>query len=367
MANGFGAEPEDDVDDKDADRDASWRSEYDVITDGEKRAQLKAASRQILREYTHKACALNTLIIDHMRKEFDGWLSAARVGWEQHRRRFGKSSGAEALLHDETIASEHLKGRFEPADGSCSYDMTDSEFASLAANGALPQGSFVKAVAGECWRGSQRETDGGRPPPRDRSAEYEAQRLRAQVASFGYAREEHERELGPVLERRIERGYRGLDACSEEEAAILGDGGLVRALKLMAEASDVGRTPWFDEATSAAPNENSPAAASRGAPSAAEGDTGVETDENEMIESETLADEMPSGMTQHEAQHEEPRELAPTWMDDTDDGEQWPGVEQASERHEDETPGNETTNGETRRSMAPQGGAQHNAEHGTTS
>ena len=318
VANGFGAEPEDDVDDKDADReDAFWRSEYDVITDSEKRAQLKAASRQILREYTHKACALNTLIIDHVRKEFDGWLSAARNGWEQHRRRFGKSSGAEALLHDETIVSEHLKGRFEPADGSCSYDMSDNEFASLAADGALPQGSFVKAVAGECWRGSQREADGGRPPPKDRSAEYEAQRRRAQDASFGYAREEHERELGPVLERRIERGYRGLDACSEEEAAILGDGGLVRALKTMAEASDVGRMQWFDEATSAASDENLPTAASRGAPSTAEGDIEVETDGNEMIgdeedrdgewheSNETMNELSEHGVTENEVQVEE--------------------------------------------------------------
>ena len=49
-----------------------------------------------------------------------------------------------------------------------------------------------------------------------------------------------ERELGELLERRIERGFEGLSEPDEEESALLADGGRERALRLMREASAVG-------------------------------------------------------------------------------------------------------------------------------
>ena len=60
---------------------------------------------------------------------------------------------------------------------------------------------------------------------------------------------EQERELGVVAERRLSRGFKNLHEPSEEEAAIIFDGGRLRALAHMDGASTVGRMPWAGEAT----------------------------------------------------------------------------------------------------------------------
>ena len=73
----------------------------------------------------------------------------------------------------------------------------------------------------------------------------ERERLRAEEGRFKYARLEQERELGELLERRIERGFEGLSEPDEEESALLADGGRARALRLMHEASAVGARAWL--------------------------------------------------------------------------------------------------------------------------
>jgi hypothetical protein len=69
--------------------------------------------------------------------------------------------------------------------------------------------------------------------------------LRAEEGRFKYARLEQERELGELLERRIDRGFEGLSEPDEEESALLADGGRERALRLMREASAVGARAWL--------------------------------------------------------------------------------------------------------------------------
>ena len=64
-----------------------------------------------------------------------------------------------------------------------------------------------------------------------------------------HAKPEQERELGVVAERRLSRGFKNLHEPSEEEAAIIFDGGRSRALAHMGGASAVGRMPWAGEAT----------------------------------------------------------------------------------------------------------------------
>ena len=64
-----------------------------------------------------------------------------------------------------------------------------------------------------------------------------------------HTKPEQERELGVVAERRLSRGFKNLHEPSEEEAAIILDGGRSRALAHMDNASAVGRMPWAEEAT----------------------------------------------------------------------------------------------------------------------
>ena len=60
-----------------------------------------------------------------------------------------------------------------------------------------------------------------------------------------YARLEQERELGELVERRIERGFENLAEPDEEERALLLDGGRERMARLMREASAVGARAWM--------------------------------------------------------------------------------------------------------------------------
>ncbi|KOO28719.1 hypothetical protein Ctob_011846 [Chrysochromulina tobinii] len=110
----------------------------------------------------------------------------------------------------------------------------------------LQPGRFVRVVGGETLVRTHGTADARREELRKKRDEgKERERLRAEEGRFRYARLEQERELGELLERRIERGFEGLSEPDEEESALLADGGRERALRLMREASAVGARAWL--------------------------------------------------------------------------------------------------------------------------
>ena len=68
--------------------------------------------------------------------------------------------------------------------------------------------------------------------------------LAREEGCFRYARLEQERELGELVERRIERGFENSAEPDDEERDLLFDGGRERAARLMREASAVGARAW---------------------------------------------------------------------------------------------------------------------------
>ena len=102
-------------------------------------------------------------------------------------------------------------------------------------------GRFVRIVGGETLvntHGSSEnryEAQSGK-----RTSAKAAAELEKEEGSFRYARLEQERELGELVERRIERGFENLAEPDEEERALLFDGGRERMARLMREASAVG-------------------------------------------------------------------------------------------------------------------------------
>ena len=68
--------------------------------------------------------------------------------------------------------------------------------------------------------------------------------LAREEGCFRYARLEQERELGELVERRIERGFENLAEPDDEERDLLFDGGRERTARLMREASAVGARAW---------------------------------------------------------------------------------------------------------------------------
>ena len=101
-------------------------------------------------------------------------------------------------------------------------------------------GRFVRIVGGETLvntHGSSEnryEAQSGK-----RTSAKAAAELEKEEGSFRYARLEQERELGELVERRIERGFENLAEPDEEERALLFDGGRERMARLMREASAV--------------------------------------------------------------------------------------------------------------------------------
>jgi hypothetical protein len=136
-------------------------------------------------------------------------------------------------------------GTFYPTNGSAGVPMSEADFEKgIAAE--LQPGRFVRVVGGETLVRTHGTADVRREELRKKRDEgKERERLRAEEGRFKYARLEQERELGELLERRIERGFEGLSEPDEEESALLADGGRERALRLMREASVVGARAWM--------------------------------------------------------------------------------------------------------------------------
>jgi hypothetical protein len=103
----------------------------------------------------------------------------------------------------------------------------------------------VRIVGGEtivCTHGtaaSRYEAQAGK-----RASAKAAADLAREEGCFKYARLEQERELGELVERRIERGFENLAEPDDEERDLLFDGGRERAARLMREASAVGARAW---------------------------------------------------------------------------------------------------------------------------
>jgi len=152
-----------------------------------------------------------------------------------------------ARVDDIKLSLEYLTGTYHFADGRPSETMTKEEFD--ARRLTLDAGRFVYEITGETQsirndRSDQREQ---RILERD-SSKREQERL-SLLQRCKHSKPEHERELGVIAERRLSRGFQNLHEPSEEEAAVLLDGGRARALTYMRDASAVGSMPWAKEAT----------------------------------------------------------------------------------------------------------------------
>ena len=143
------------------------------------------------------------------------------------------------------VLDEQLCGTFYPANDSAGVPMSEADFEKgIAAE--LQPGRFLRVVGGETLVRTHGTADARREELRKKRDEgKEREQLRADEGRFKYARLEQERELGELLERRIERGFEGLSEPDQEEIALLADGGRERALRLMREASAVGARAWL--------------------------------------------------------------------------------------------------------------------------
>jgi hypothetical protein len=206
--------------------------------------------------YVARAIALNTVVIDHLRAEFSDWLGRMRRGHAGLRGAYGGDYQRHYTGRRGRVLDEQLCGTFYQANGSAGVPMSEADFdKGIAAE--LQPGRFVRVVGGETLVRTHGTADARREELRKKRDEgKERERLRAEEGRFKYARPEQERELGELLERRIERGFEGLSEPDEEESALLADGGRERALRLMREASAVGARAWLmpdgGEATRAA-------------------------------------------------------------------------------------------------------------------
>jgi hypothetical protein len=191
--------------------------------------------------------ALNTLLVDHIKREYEIWLLRLTSGAAALRAQFGASYQAVARVDDIKLSLEYLTGTYHFADGRPSETMTKEEFD--ARRLTLDAGRFVYEISGETQsirndRSDQREQ---RILERD-SSKREQERL-SLLQRCKHSKPEHERELGVIAERRLSRGFQNLHEPSEEEAAVLLDGGRTRALTYMRDASAVGSISWAKEAT----------------------------------------------------------------------------------------------------------------------
>jgi hypothetical protein len=231
------ADDDDDVDEPEYD-EARPRSEFDYKRLAEER-------RKFNKWYIGRAIALNTVVIDHLRAGFSDWLVRMRRGHAGLRGAYGGDYQRNYTGGRARVLDEQLCGTFYPANGCAGVPMSEAEFdKGIAAE--LLTGRFVRVVNGEMLVRTHGTADTRREElHKKRDEGKELERLRAEEGRFKYARLEQERELGELLERRIERGFEGLSEPDEEESALLADGGRARALRLMREASAVGARAWL--------------------------------------------------------------------------------------------------------------------------
>jgi hypothetical protein len=231
------ADDDDELDELECE-EARPRSEFDY-------KRLAEARRKFNKWYVGRAIALNTVVIDHLRAEFSDWLGRMRRGHAGLRGAYGGDYQRHYTGGRGRVLDEQLFGTFYPTNGSAGVPMSEADFEKgIAAE--LQPGRFVRVVGGETLVRTHGTADARREELRKKRDEgKERERLRAEEGRFKYARLEQERELGELLERRIERGFEGLSEPDEEESALLADGGRERALRLMREASVVGARAWM--------------------------------------------------------------------------------------------------------------------------
>ena len=238
------AEDDDAVEGDDDEKEEVWEEarpsgEFDY-------EQYAGARRDFNRWYVKRAIALNTVIIDHLRVEYSAWVDLLRRGHAGLRGAYGRDYLCHFMGGRERICDEQLRGTFYPADGSVAVGMSLADFETGCKRDEMRQGRFVRIVSGEtivCTHGaaeSRYEAQASR-----RASTKAAADLEKEEGSFRYARLEQEREMGELVERRIERGFENLAEPDEEERALLLDGGRERAVRLMREASAVGARAWL--------------------------------------------------------------------------------------------------------------------------
>eukprot|EP00900_Chrysochromulina_parva_P015002 jgi/Chrpa1/23502/Chrysochromulina_OHIO_Genome00027977-RA len=238
------AEDDDAVEGEDDEREEVWEEarpsgEFDY-------EQCAGARRDFNRWYVKRAIALNTVVIDHLRVEYSAWVDLLRRGHAGLRGAYGKDYLSHFMGGKERVCDEQLRGTFYPTDGSVAVPMGLADFKAGHKSDEMRPGRFVRIVGGEtiaCTHGtaeSRYEAQASR-----RASAKAAADLAREEGSFRYARLEQERELGELVERRIERGFENLAEPDEEERALLLDGGRERAALLMREASAVGARAWL--------------------------------------------------------------------------------------------------------------------------
>ena len=201
--------------------------------------------RDLLKWYVGKAIALNTVIIDHLRVEFSAWVELLRRGHAGLRGAYGSDYMSHFLGGRERVCDEQLRGTFFPTDGSVAVPMSLADFEAGHKSDEMRPGRFARIVGGEtivCTHGtaaSRYEAQAGK-----RASAKAAADLAREEGCFRYARLEQERELGELVERRIERGFENLAEPDDEERDLLFDGGRERAARLMREATAVGARAW---------------------------------------------------------------------------------------------------------------------------
>jgi hypothetical protein len=196
-------------------------------------------------KYVKRAIALNTVVIDHLRVEYSAWVDLLRRGHAGLRGAYGRDYLSHFMGGRERVCDEQLRGTFYPADGSVAVPMSLVDFEAGHKSDEMRPGRFVRIVGGEtivCMHGtaaSRYEAQAGK-----RASAKAAADLAREEGCFRYARLEQERELGELVERRIERGFENLAEPDDEERDLLFDGGRERAARLMREASAVGARAW---------------------------------------------------------------------------------------------------------------------------
>ena len=207
--------------------------------------QCAGARRAFNRWYVRRAIALNTVVIDHLRSEYSAWVDLLRRGHAGMCGAYGRDYMSHFMGGRERACDEQLIGTFYPADGSAAAVMSLADFDRGRKSDEMLPGRFVRTIGGEtvvCTHG----TSVGRYEAQigKRTSAKVAEELARGEGGLRYARLEQERELGELVERRIERGFEHLAEPDEEERALLLDGGRERMARLMREASAVGARAW---------------------------------------------------------------------------------------------------------------------------
>ena len=74
------------------------------------------------------ACALNTVVIDHLRVEYSAWVDLLRRGHAGLRGAYGRDYLSHFMGGRERVCDEQLRGTFYPADGSVAVGMSLADF-----------------------------------------------------------------------------------------------------------------------------------------------------------------------------------------------------------------------------------------------